>query len=413
MTTPPTPPGFPGMPDPNDPGQMQAFLAQLQQMFATAGTSDGPVNWTLAQQIAEQVARPTDRSLTAAERTSAADAIRLADVWIDPVTTLPSGARTTAAWTTLEWIGETLPVWKQLCDPVASRVVAATSGSLPEGMAEQLGPMRGLLDGIGGMAFGQQVGTGLGQLSAEVLTSSDIGVPLGPPGVAALLPANIDTFAEGLERSGDEVRLYVALREAAHQRRLFEHVPWLRAHLLNSVDAYARGISVDREAIEDAMSSIDPEQLDPTNLESLQNSLAGGMFTPNDTPEQKAALARLETALALVEGWVTMIVEAAAGDRLPGLSALGEAFRRRRASGGPAEQTFATLVGLEMRPRKLREAAVLWKTLTEVRGVEGRDAIWGHPDLLPSSDDLDDPEAFVRGQDDDGLDGLADDLKNL
>ncbi len=401
------------MPDPNDPGQMQAFLAQLQQMFATAGTSDGPVNWTLAQQIAEQVARPTDRSLTAAERTSAADAIRLADVWIDPVTTLPSGARTTAAWTTLEWIGETLPVWKQLCDPVASRVVAATSGSLPEGMAEQLGPMRGLLDGIGGMAFGQQVGTGLGQLSAEVLTSSDIGVPLGPPGVAALLPANIDTFAEGLERSGDEVRLYVALREAAHQRRLFEHVPWLRAHLLNSVDAYARGISVDREAIEDAMSSIDPEQLDPTNLESLQNSLAGGMFTPNDTPEQKAALARLETALALVEGWVTMIVEAAAGDRLPGLSALGEAFRRRRASGGPAEQTFATLVGLEMRPRKLREAAVLWKTLTEVRGVEGRDAIWGHPDLLPSSDDLDDPEAFVRGQDDDGLDGLADDLKNL
>ncbi|GAA1705596.1 zinc-dependent metalloprotease [Fodinicola feengrottensis] len=412
MTTPPTPPGFPGMPDPNDPGQMQAFLAQLQQMFATAGTSDGPVNWTLAQQIAEQVARPTDRSLTAAERTSAADAIRLADVWIDPVTTLPSGARTTAAWTTLEWIGETLPVWKQLCDPVASRVVAATSGSLPEGMAEQLGPMRGLLDGIGGMAFGQQVGTGLGQLSAEVLTSSDIGVPLGPPGVAALLPANIDTFAEGLERSGDEVRLYVALREAAHQR-LFEHVPWLRAHLLNSVDAYARGISVDREAIEDAMSSIDPEQLDPTNLESLQNSLAGGMFTPNDTPEQKAALARLETALALVEGWVTMIVEAAAGDRLPGLSALGEAFRRRRASGGPAEQTFATLVGLEMRPRKLREAAVLWKTLTEVRGVEGRDAIWGHPDLLPSSDDLDDPEAFVRGQDDDGLDGLADDLKNL
>jgi putative hydrolase len=402
------------MPDPSDPAQMQAFLAQLQQMFATADTSDGPVNWTLARQIAEQVARPTDRSLTAAERTSAADAIRLADVWIDPVTTLPSGARTTAAWTTLEWIGETLPVWKQLCDPVASRVVAATSGSLPEGMAEQLGPMRGLLDGIGGMAFGQQVGTGLGQLSAEVLTSSDIGVPLGPPGVAALLPANIDTFAEGLERSPDEVRLYVALREAAHQR-LFEHVPWLRSHLLNAVDAYARGISVDREAIEDAMSSIDPGALDPMNLESLQNSLAGGMFTPNDTPEQKAALARLETALALVEGWVTMIVEAAAGDRLPGLSALGEAFRRRRASGGPAEQTFATLVGLEMRPRKLREAAMLWELLTKERGIEGRDAVWGHPDLLPSSDDLDDPEAFVRRQDDDGFDGLEglDDLKDL
>jgi putative hydrolase len=282
-------------------------------------------------------------------------------------------------------------------------------------MAAQLGPMRGLLDGIGGMAFGQQVGTGLGQLSAEVLTSSDIGVPLAPAGVAALLPANIETFAEGLERPVDEVRLYVALREAAHQR-LFEHVPWLRSHLLNSVDAYARGISIDREAIEDAMSSIDPGSLDPNNLESLQESLAGGMFTPSDTPEQKAALARLETALALVEGWVTTVVEAAAGDRLPGMSALGEAFRRRRASGGPAEQTFATLVGLEMRPRKLREASLLWQKLTESRGVEGRDAVWGHPDLLPSSDDLDDPEAFIR-RDDDGIDGIdginLDDLKDL
>ncbi len=404
------------MPDPNDPAQMQAFLAQMQQMFAAAGTQDGPVNWTLARQVAEQVARSTDRSLTAAERTSTTDALRLADVWLDPVTSLPSGARTTTAWTTLEWIDQTLPVWKQLCDPVASRVVAATSGSLPEEMAAQLGPMRGLLDGIGGMAFGQQVGTGLGQLSAEVLTSSDIGVPLGPAGVAALLPANIEAFAEGLERPVDEVRLYVALREAAHQR-LFEHVPWLRSHLLNAVDAYARGIAIDREAIEDAMSSIDPGALDPNNLESLQESLAGGMFTPSDTPEQKAALARLETALALVEGWVTAVVEAAAGERLPGLSALGEAFRRRRASGGPAEQTFATLVGLEMRPRKLREASVLWQKLAEARGVEGRDAIWGHPDLLPSSDDLDDPDAFVRRQDDGGIDGIdginLDDLKDL
>src|SRR5207244_516769 len=84
VSTPPTPPGgFPGMPDPNDPAQMQAFLAQMQQMFAAAGTADGPVNWALAQQIAEQVARPTDRSLTAAERTSTTDALRLADVWLD------------------------------------------------------------------------------------------------------------------------------------------------------------------------------------------------------------------------------------------------------------------------------------------------------------------------------------------
>jgi len=69
--------------------------------------------------------------------------------------------------------------------------------------------------------------------------------------------------------------------------------------------------------------------------------------------------------------------------------------RRNRATGGPTEQTFATLVGLELRPRRLREAAALWVALTEARGAEGRDAVWASPDLLPSGGDLDDPAAFV------------------
>ncbi|HEX3334853.1 MAG TPA: zinc-dependent metalloprotease, partial [Jatrophihabitans sp.] len=92
--------------------------------------------------------------------------------------------------------------------------------------------------------------------------------------------------------------------------------------------------------------------------------------------------------------WVDSVVAAAAEDRMPGAQALREASRRRRAAGGPAEQTFATLVGLELRPRRLREAAALWWSVTEKQGVSGRDAIWSHPDLLPSAEDLDDPLGF-------------------
>jgi putative hydrolase len=180
------------------------------------------------------------------------------------------------------------------------------------------------------------------------------------------------------------------LREAAHQR-LFGHVPWLRQRLLDTVEAYSRGISIDLSAIENAMGSIDP-----TNPEALQEALGGGLFTPQNSPEQEAALRRLETLLALVEGWVDTVVTATAGSRMPGADALREATRRRRATGGPAEQTFATLVGLELRPRRLREAAALWWGVQEKQGVSGRDAIWGHPDLLPSADDLDDPLGFAE-----------------
>jgi putative hydrolase len=136
-------------------------------------------------------------------------------------------------------------------------------------------------------------------------------------------------------------------------------------------------------------------EIDPTNPESLQEALAGGLFQPEQTPEQQVALRRLETLLALVEGWVDSVVAAAAADRMPGADALRETSRRRRASGGPAEQTFATLVGLELRPRRLREAAALWWAVTEKHGVSGRDAVWSHPDLLPTADDLDDPLGFA------------------
>jgi len=200
----------------------------------------------------------------------------------------------------------------------------------------------------------------------------------------------VQDFGAGLERPADEIRLYLALREAAHQR-LFGHVPWLRQRMLDTVAAYAQGITVDLSAIERAMGEVDP-----TNPESVQEALAGGLFEPQTTPEQQAALRRLETLLALVEGWVDAVVAAAAGERMTGAEALREASRRRRATGGPAEQTFATLVGLELRPRRLREAAALWWGVTEKHGVAGRDNLWSHPDLLPTADDLDDPLGFAE-----------------
>jgi putative hydrolase len=255
---------------------------------------------------------------------------------------------------------------------------------------------------VGGLMFGAQVRQGLAGLSQEVVSATDVGLPLGPAGTAALLPENVAAFGEGLERPLDEVRLYLSLREAAHQR-LFGHVPWLRQRLFDTVEAYARGITVDPSAIERAMGEIDP-----TNPESLQNALSGGLFEPQETPEQQAALRRLETLLALIEGWVDSVVFAAAGDRMPGAAALREASRRRRASGGPAEQTFSTLVGLELRPRRLREAAALWWAVTEKHGVSGRDGVWAHPDLLPDAEDLDDPLGFADKVGGEALPGLED-----
>ena len=380
-------PGGSDGPNPNDPAQVQAFLAQIQQMLANPGT--GPVNWDLARQIAQSQLKEDPEVATPA-RAAVEEALRLADLWLEPESSLPSGIRSVEAWRRADWLMNTLDVWKKLCDPVAASMTNAMGDLVPEQMRSQLGPMSAMLSSVGGAVFGGQLGTALGSLAAEVLSAGDIGLPLGPAGTAALIPANITAYGEGLEIAEDQLRLYAALREAAHQR-LFGHVPWLRAHLLNAVETYARGITVDREAIEEAVGRMDPN--DPESVREVQIE---GIFNSDDSPAQKSALLRLETALALVEGWVSHIVERASADRLPDAARLAETFRRRRAAGGPAEQTFAALVGLELRPRRLREATALWAALAEHRGVAGRDALWGHPDLLPNDDDFADPEAFAR-----------------
>jgi putative hydrolase len=391
-------------------GDIGAALQRLGQLMSWQG---GPVNWDLARDVARQaVAASEDRSVTSADREPVLDAMRLAELWLDEATAFPSGATAVAAWSRAEWVEATLPAWRELVDPVAGKVVDSLgsmltgeggplAGGLPgmaglpaeqmAAMSQMAGPLQQMMRSIGGAMFGTQLGQAIGSLAVEVVGSTDVGLPLAGAGRAALLPANVAVFGEGLEVPADQVRLYLALREAAHHR-LFAHAPWLRAHLVDAVAAYARGITVDAGRLEEAMGSVDP-----TDPESLQRALTGGMFEPEDTPEQKAALLRLETALALVEGWVDEVVDAAASPHLPASTALRETVRRRRASGGPGEQTFASLVGLELRPRRLRDAAALWRAVLAEKGQDGREALWSHPDLLPTADDLDDPEAFARG----------------
>src|SRR3954447_20082192 len=324
-------------------GKMPLF-AELQKLMNWSG---GPVNWDLARQGAITHLAGGHQPTSQAEQTAVAEALRLADLWLDQATELPSGIERTAAWSRVDWVEKTLPAWGQLIDPLAERVVAAMTSALPQEAAMSFGPIAGIMGRMGGLMFGAQVGSAMGKLADEVLTSTDVGLPLAPAGTGVLVPQNVAEFAAGLDLPADEVRLFLALREAASQR-LFAHVPWLRQQLIDAVHAYARGINVDREAIErgitEAMGGMEGG-IDPSDPEAIQRLLGSGVLEPEETPEQQMALRRLETLLALVEGWVDTVVAAAAADRLPGHSALAETMRRRRASGGPAEQTFATLVG--------------------------------------------------------------------
>src|SRR4051794_7580831 len=378
-----------------DPAQLSAMVAQVQRMLSTPG-GDGPVNWQLAHDVArETVSEAGDSSVGAADRRAVDEALRLADVWLTERTTLPAAGARALAWSRAEWVEGTWPVWQQLVEPVAESVAAAMSAAVAGQTPPELAglPMMGQADKmmrqVGGSVFGLQVGQAVAGLAGEVVSGTDIGLPLVGDGALALLPANVAAFGDGLDVPADEVRLYPALRGGARSR-LFAHVPWLGPYLLGAVEEYARGISIDAGLIEQAV-----READPTDPASMQQALSSGLFEPHDTPAQQAALQRLETALALVEGWVDVVVASAAAP-LPHADGLRETVRRRRASGGPAEATFAALVGLQLRPRRVRDAATLWTVIEQARGLDGRDGVWEHPDLLPTALDLDDPMGFAE-----------------
>ena len=395
----------------NDPQMLQHVLDQVKRLLSTSGGA--PVNSDVAHDVARQVAvAEGDPSLTAHQVRVATEALSVAELWLDAATELPPAGGTASALSRSEWVERTLPAWNILAQPVASSVVDALAAILKDQLPDSLGLEisgegfpAGLLGAAGGLdpsqvirqlgaaVFGMQIGTAAGTLSREVFGATDIGVPLLAEPATVLVPSNISDFATDLDAPEDEVRLFLALREVAHAR-LFTHVTWLRGHLLGLIESYARGISIDMDALESSL-----REIDPTDTEALQGALSGGVFGLQSTDEQKATLLRLETVLALVEGWVDEVTARAALPHLPHAVALREMLRRRRAAGGPAEQTFATLVGLELRPRRSRDAAGLWASIDREAGPAARDAVWDHPDLLPGTADLDDPAGYFARRD--------------
>ncbi len=407
-----------------DPQMFAAVASQVQAMMS-APEGEGAVVLTLAGDIARKVvAAAGDTAAGDRERATADEAVDVAGLWLDAVTDLGAPDVRGTAWSAAEWVEATLPTWATLVEPVASGVTTAISdamstqlqrftelteegelsetglaglvglpeGVLPQGIdpAAMLRQVEPMMRRMSASMFSLQLGQAVGALAGDVLTGCEVSLPIVPAPTVALMPSAIATFAEGLEIDLAQVRLYLAVREVA-RARLFAGVPWLGPQLLAAVRDYARDISIDTEGIEEALGS-----LDTTDAEQIQHALQDKLFAPHPSPAQQAALERLETLLALVEGWVDVVTVRASEPHLPQVEALGEAVRRRRASGGPAERTFEGLVGLQLRPRRLRDAANLFGALEASGGPAARDGAWAHPDVAPSGSDLDDVLGYVE-----------------
>ena len=392
---------------PNDPEALKQLIEQLRGALGGMNSTSGEtgVNWELATNQAKAIAKSESLAILDSTRKAIADAVSIGALWLNGATSISELTTEPKLLSREMWVADAVPLFQALAQPVADRMSEALSENMrlnaPEELNELLGNASGLMKSAGGALFAMQLGQALGKLSAEVLSGGDIGLPIFKDQRAAFVPQNLSSFVDGLDVEKDQAFIYLAVREMAHAR-LFKHSKWLRDSIVSQISNYAAGISIDNSRITELA-----EDFDPANTDELRRALETGAFIAERTEEQNLALARIETLLALIEGWVDVVTEKAT-KLLPKAAAIAEAVRRRRATGGPAEQTFGTLIGLELRPRRLREAAAMWRTLDAALGSEKRDSLWNHPDLVPSSEDIDDPQRLI-----DKLSGLVSDNDSL
>ena len=379
---------------PLDSAAMQEMLSQLKRAMSSlqAEGNGAGVNWDLATNQAKAIAKTGAFAISAEARKQIGEAVTIGSLWLNEATAISELIAEPKLLSRELWVIDAMPLFTALSEPVANQMSIALSENIaqnaPEELQDILGNASGVMKSAGGTLFAMQLGQALGKLSQEVLTGGDIGLPLFKDQRAAFVPQNLEAFVNGLQIEKDQAYIYLVIREMAHVR-LFKHSKWLRDSIVSQISKYASEISIDNSKITQIAEEFDPEHPD-----ELRVALESGAFIANRTDDQNAALASIETLLALIEGWVDVVTEEAT-KRLPKAAAVAEAVRRRRATGGPAELTFGALVGLELRPRRLREAAAMWREIGASVGIEKRDGLWDHPDVLPTAADIENPAALI------------------
>lgn len=341
------------------------------------------------------------------------NACEIADIWLNEATDFPASANTLPrSISRLDWVDATIPGWQATMEPLATGLSSAISKLLDEAIASQgseyeesmaaapVGAIAGLLRAFIGSMIATQLGQAIGAIATTATGAHDVGLPILEPARPLLIPENIELWGADTEIAKSEIYLFHALREGAIAR-LFENNPWVVSYIRSAIVEYGAGIRIDLDAIQRQAE----EAMQGSGEESFTIALDSGIFTPEETASQRQALSKLETVLALVDGWADDVATLAAGNRIPSIVALRELHRRKRATSAPSQQLFKTMLGLEVSPKLAREASAFWSRVRELKGTSARDQIWSG--ILPNATELLAPDLFLAStQIPDDLSGL-------
>jgi coenzyme F420 biosynthesis associated uncharacterized protein len=356
---------------------------------ADSGTAD-PVAWDLAAKVAARVAGrdPFASSYLYEslqpdfdELTAEAEELVAAETGLRPLTG-PARARVTDR---AGWVQANIASFRRLLRPVLQRLEEKLSLSASSPVGRMVQP-------VGRVVTGAQLGTLLGWMSTRVLGQYDLLLmeedrPEDQDIVYYVGP-NILALEKRFAFPPREFRLWIALHEVTH-RAQFTGVPWMRAHFLSLVEGSVAAADPDpRRFLEAIFRAIDL-------VRQGRNPLDDGLMALLATPEQAAVLEQVQGLMSLLEGHGDITMDRAAADRIPGAERFSRVLRQRRQESRGAARLLQQAIGLEAKMRQYEAGERFIAAVEAAGGTDLFRRVWEAPERLPSLAEIREPVQWI------------------
>jgi coenzyme F420 biosynthesis associated uncharacterized protein len=279
-----------------------------------------------------------------------------------------------------EWADANLTTLSHLFEPVTARF----SGRL-DGAGALAGPLRM----AAGATIAAETGLVIGYMSQRVLGQFELSLiqPEGPTRLLFVAP-NLRRAIADMDVEAEPFLDWIVLHELTHVLQ-FTGVPWLREHLGALVRQYLRHVEVQIKA--GAAGGI-PSLPSPSEL--VERFREGGLMALIQTREQRHLMDRLQSAMAVIEGYSEHVMDALGATLVPGYATLRAAMQRRRRSRSAPERLLQKLLGLDLKMRQYEQGKAFCDAVAS-EGIETLNRVWAGPENLPTPAELDDPPVWI------------------
>jgi len=279
-----------------------------------------------------------------------------------------------------EWIERNVASFTHLMEPVQRQI--------EERIEESGGSARGVAS-ITKRMLQVEMTAVLGIIARRVLGQYELVLPTGEDGdVVTFVGPNIMQLERAHQFRPEEFRFWVALHELTH-RAQFQGVPWLRDYFLSLVEELVEQSVPEPgrmgRVIEELSRRFDARQpmIDERGLL--------GLFA---SPEQSAVIDKVQALMSLLEGHGHVVMDRLGREHLRSQERMSRVLKARRKDKRTA--AFFRLTGLEMKMNQYEKGERFIKAVEQQAGWESIGLAFRGVGSLPSLDEIDSPERWLR-----------------